>query len=108
MSAHAREPLSGSYNHGSADNIGVITQFMCDALTNTCKANQDAKTLCTQAQAAASAAKAPTGAQADGSCLNYLNFMQLNFPAAFNAVFGLTTNFKNVTPISNTGVPLNN
>ncbi|KAI0303720.1 hypothetical protein B0F90DRAFT_1626162 [Multifurca ochricompacta] len=79
-----------SYNHGSADNIGVITQFMCDALTNTCAASQAAKTLCAMAQAAANAATPLTGAQAD----------------AFNVVFGQTTNFASVTPIDNTGKPV--
>jgi len=61
---------AGSYNHGSADNIGVITQFMCDALTNTCGANQAAVDQCKGAQAAANAATPPqTGVEADGSCL---------------------------------------
>jgi len=78
-----------SYNHGSADNIGVITQFMCDSLTNTCAANQAAKTLCDRAKGAANAAPPLTGEQAD----------------AFNAIFGEETNFASVTPIDNTGVP---
>ena len=68
--AHAYDPVS--YNHGSADNIGVITQFMCDALTNSCAANQAAKDLCTRAEAAANAATPLTGAQADGSCFQLL------------------------------------
>jgi len=59
-------------------------------LTNTCGANQAAKDLCTEAEAAANAAKPLTGAQAD----------------AFNAAFGKTTNFASVAPISNTGKPL--
>ncbi|KAI0264381.1 hypothetical protein BC834DRAFT_844045 [Gloeopeniophorella convolvens] len=79
-----------SFNHGSADNIDVISQFICNQLTNACGANQAAKDLCTQAEAAADAATAPTGAQAD----------------AFNAVFGQTTNFADVTPIDNQGRPV--
>jgi len=80
-----------SYNHGSADNIGVITQFMCDALTNTCGANQAAVTQCKSAQVAANAATPPqTGVQAD----------------VFNHAFGLNTNFSRVTPIDNTGKPV--
>lgn len=80
-----------SYNHGSADNIDVITQFMCDALTNTCGANQAAVSQCKGAQAAAKAATPPqTGVQAD----------------TFNRVFGLNTNFSSVTPIDNTGKPV--
>jgi hypothetical protein len=68
MFAHVHE--SESYNHGSADNIGVITNFICLALTNTCGANDAAKAQCAQAQTAAGAATPPqTGAQADGSCL---------------------------------------
>lgn len=82
-----------SFPHGSAQNINIITredcvllsicayidpfciEFICDSLTNTCKANQAAKNLCTTAQAAASSAKAGTGAQAD----------------AFNSAFGIQT-----------------
>ena len=48
---------------------------MCDALTNTCKANQAAKDLCANATQAAAAGAAKTGIQADN----------------FNAVFRITT-----------------
>lgn len=50
---------------------------MCDALTNTCAANQAAKDLCVRAQDAANTAVSPTGAQADGSCLQFVNFICL-------------------------------
>ncbi|CAA7266990.1 unnamed protein product [Cyclocybe aegerita] len=76
-----------SFNHGSAQNIAIITQFICDTLTNSCRANQAAKDVCAQAQTAALAATAKTGAQAD----------------AFNAVFGITTNFAGVAVVDNTG-----
>ncbi|KAF9474235.1 hypothetical protein BDN70DRAFT_885017 [Pholiota conissans] len=79
-----------SFNHGSAQNIDIITQFICDTLTNSCKANQDAKTLCASAQKAADALPPKTGAQAD----------------AFNAVFGITTNFANVAAIDDQGRPV--
>ena len=79
---------------------------MCDALTNTCAANQAAKDLCTRAEAAASAAKPLTGAQADGLCFLTFRFMLLTFLAAFNDVFGERTNFVSVTPIDNTGKPV--
>lgn len=81
------------YNHGSADNIAVITQFMCNNLVNTCGANDLAKTTCATATTAAANAEdgtVPTGKQAD----------------AFNAVFGIQTNFAAVDVISNTGVNL--
>jgi hypothetical protein len=69
----SRSWTTASFPHGSADNIGVITGFMCDELTNTCKANQAAKDLCTQAESAASSATpALSGAQADGTCINWL------------------------------------
>ncbi|CCM05271.1 uncharacterized protein FIBRA_07483 [Fibroporia radiculosa] len=42
-----------SYNHGSADNIAVITSFICLALTNTCGANALAKSTCATAASAA-------------------------------------------------------
>jgi len=79
-----------SYNHGSAQNIDIITQFICDSLVNSCGADQTAKDTCAKAKDAASAAAAKTGAQAD----------------AFNSVFGIRTNFANVTPIDDQGRPV--
>lgn len=79
-----------SYNHGSAQNIGVITQFMCDQLVNTCGADATAKSTCAKAKTAADGAPPKTGQQAD----------------AFNAVFGNTTNFANVTPLDDNGNPV--
>ncbi|PAV16122.1 hypothetical protein PNOK_0774200 [Pyrrhoderma noxium] len=76
-----------SYNHGSAQAIGIITQFICDTLTNSCGADQTAKNTCATATAAANAQTAKTGAQAD----------------AFNAVFGITTNFASVAPVDDQG-----
>ncbi|KAF9003972.1 hypothetical protein BDQ17DRAFT_1241729 [Cyathus striatus] len=76
-----------SYNHGSAQNIGIITKFICDTLTNSCGANQAAKDICQTALTAATAAAAGTGAQAD----------------AFNAAFGITTQFVNVASVDNQG-----
>ncbi|EIM90910.1 uncharacterized protein STEHIDRAFT_49601 [Stereum hirsutum FP-91666 SS1] len=77
-----------SYNHGSAQNIDIITQFMCDTLTNSCGADATAKATCATAKAAADTVTAKTGGQAD----------------AFNAAFGITTNFAAVAVVSDTGV----
>lgn len=79
-----------SFNHGSAQAIGIISQFICDQLTNSCKADQTAKDTCKQAQAAGNAAPAKTGAAAD----------------AFNAVFGIKTNFAAVQAIDDQGRPV--
>ncbi|KAG6908689.1 hypothetical protein DXG01_003703 [Tephrocybe rancida] len=76
-----------SYNHGSAQNIGIITQFICDTLVNTCGADQIAKDTCATAEAAAAAQPAGTGLQAD----------------AFNAAFGITTNFGDIASVDNQG-----
>ncbi|KAI9143954.1 hypothetical protein BKA69DRAFT_1057342 [Paraphysoderma sedebokerense] len=65
-----------SFNHGSAQNIGIITGFICDRLKDTCKA--PAAGSCQQAIQATQAAP-KGGAQAD----------------AFNSVFGINTNFEN-------------
>ncbi|KAL5526517.1 hypothetical protein ACEPAF_8241 [Sanghuangporus sanghuang] len=82
------EPVDkASFNHDSAQNINIITQFICDSLTNTCGADQTAKDTCATAQAAASAAATGTGAQAD----------------AFNAAFGITTDFTSVAAVDNQG-----
>lgn len=60
---------------------------MCDQLTNECKADQTAKDTCTKAKAAADTQTAKTGAQAD----------------AFNAVFGIKTNFAIVAVVDDQG-----
>lgn len=82
--------LLASYNHGSAQAVAIITRFMCDQLVNSCGADQTARDTCARATTAASAAAAKTGAQAD----------------AFNAVFGITTNFASVQPIDDQGRPV--
>ncbi|GJE88644.1 hypothetical protein PsYK624_047270 [Phanerochaete sordida] len=79
-----------SYNHGSAQNIDIITQFMCDQLVNSCGADATAKATCASAKTAADTKTAKTGAQAD----------------AFNAVFGITTNFAAVTALDDQGQPI--
>ncbi|EKM58301.1 uncharacterized protein PHACADRAFT_252512 [Phanerochaete carnosa HHB-10118-sp] len=85
------EPTNqADYNHGSADNIDIITQFMCDNLVNTCGADATAQATCATAKAAADTEPAPTGAQAD----------------AFNAVFGITTNFAAITALNDQGQPI--
>ncbi|KAI0775307.1 hypothetical protein BD413DRAFT_491809 [Trametes elegans] len=76
-----------SFNHGSAQAIGIISQFICDTLTNSCGADQTAKDTCASAITAANGATAKTGAQAD----------------AFNAVFGITTNFAAVASVDDKG-----
>ena len=76
-----------SFNHGSAQNIDIITQFICDTLTNSCGADQTAKDTCAKATAAADTVTAKTGGQAD----------------AFNAVFGITTNFASVAEVDDQG-----
>ena len=76
-----------SFNHGSAQNIDIITQFICDTLTNSCGADATAKATCASAKTAADTKTAKTGAQAD----------------AFNAAFGITTNFASLAVISDQG-----
>ena len=58
-----------SFNHGSAQAIGIISQFICDTLTNSCKADATAKATCAKAITAANAQPPKTGAQADGTLL---------------------------------------
>jgi hypothetical protein len=82
--------LSESYNHGSAQNIDIISQFICDTLVNSCGADQTARSTCASAQAAADKQLAKTGEQAD----------------AFNAVFGIKTKFSAITPLDDQGNPI--
>ncbi|KAJ7475875.1 hypothetical protein FB451DRAFT_1245088 [Mycena latifolia] len=79
-----------SYNTESADNIADIAGFICTALGTTCGADATAQATCAKAQAAAAAETPQEGIDAD----------------AFNAVFGIQTNFKTVEAISSDGVPI--
>ncbi|KAJ7126387.1 hypothetical protein C8R43DRAFT_1028801 [Mycena crocata] len=76
-----------SYNHGSAQNIGIITQFICDTLVNSCGADATAKATCASARAAVDAVTPKIGLQAD----------------TFNKFFGITTNFAAVPAVDNQG-----
>lgn len=76
-----------SYNHGSAQAIGIIAQFICDTLVNSCGADATAQATCAKAEAAVNNAPAETGGQADD----------------FNAVFGITTNFASVAAVDDQG-----
>lgn len=60
---------------------------MCDELVNSCEADQTARNTCATAQAAADTKAAKTGAQAD----------------AFNAVFGIITDFAAVASVDDQG-----
>lgn len=73
---------------GSADAIGVIADFICSQLSSACGADATAQATCQTATSAANAATAKTGAQAD----------------AFNAAFGIQTDFANVPVVSDQGV----
>ncbi|KAH7345765.1 hypothetical protein B0J17DRAFT_641086 [Rhizoctonia solani] len=68
------------FNQASALNIDIVTRAICDILSSKCKAPQATLDACTKGQAAASAATAKTGAQAD----------------AFNAALGITTEFATI------------
>lgn len=61
-----------SFNHGSAQNIDIITQFICDTLTNSCGADQTAKNTCATAITASKAQTVKTGAQADGELVRQI------------------------------------
>ncbi|KAK0480026.1 hypothetical protein IW261DRAFT_106754 [Armillaria novae-zelandiae] len=76
-----------SYNHGSAQAIGIIAQFICDTLVNSCGADATAKATCATAETAVNNAPAKTGGQAD----------------AFNAVFGITTDFDSIAAVDDQG-----
>ncbi|KAJ7707680.1 hypothetical protein B0H17DRAFT_1033579 [Mycena rosella] len=73
-----------SYNHASAQTISVITQAICDALTNSCGADATAKATCTRAQSAADAATPGQGIDAD----------------IFNGFFDISTNFAAVPAVA--------
>ncbi|KAI3615043.1 hypothetical protein WG66_016971 [Moniliophthora roreri] len=93
-----------SYNHGSAQNINIISearcfsvirwsfthdyiQFICDTLVNSCGADQTAQDTCAQAEQATAQQDKNSGAAAD----------------TFNSFFGITTNFAATQIIDNQG-----
>ncbi|KAJ6538459.1 hypothetical protein DFH09DRAFT_1398180, partial [Mycena vulgaris] len=76
-----------SYPHTSAQNVDIITQFVCDTLVNSCGADAAAKVTCANARAAVSAVTPKIGLQAD----------------TFNKFFGKTTNFAAVAAVDNQG-----
>ncbi|KAK3324004.1 hypothetical protein B0T19DRAFT_219360 [Cercophora scortea] len=57
------------FNHGSALNIKVISDFTCNKLESTCKASADTVAACQSASAAAQAAKGQASADAFNSAL---------------------------------------
>ena len=66
----------------------MITDFICSQLSSACGADATAQATCQTATTAANAATAKTGAQAD----------------AFNAAFGIQTDFASVPVVSDQGV----
>jgi hypothetical protein len=82
--------FSGSYDHGSAKDIDIISKFICDTLVNSCGADQTARTTCASALTAADQKAPKTGAQAD----------------AFNAEFGIFTNFSATPTLDDQGRPV--
>jgi hypothetical protein len=61
----AFEPVDETdFNHGSADNIGVITSFICQQLQDKCKASATTLATCASAKAAAAAASGQAAADA--------------------------------------------
>ncbi|KAJ8455497.1 hypothetical protein ONZ45_g18929 [Pleurotus djamor] len=73
-----------SYNQASSRDVGTVARAICNALSGSCRADQTAINNCNTASSAASAAASNTGAQAD----------------AFNAAFGLSTNFAAIQPVN--------
>ncbi|KAJ7780579.1 hypothetical protein DFH07DRAFT_729465, partial [Mycena maculata] len=86
------EPTNqADYNHGSADAIAIITQFMCNNLVNSCGADATAQATCAAAETAANAVGGgKTGAAAD----------------TFNGFFGIATNFRDIEAVDDQGNPI--
>ena len=80
-----------SFNHGSAQGIDIIITFICDRLSDTCKAPAETVDLCRNAaKPLADMLPAKTGGQAD----------------MFNAAFGIATKFSLITPLDDQGNPV--
>lgn len=60
------EPVDeATFNHGSADNIAIIADFICGQLSSKCKASQDVINQCNAGKTAATAAGVSGQAAAD-------------------------------------------
>jgi len=59
----------GSFDHGSALNIGVISGFICQQLNDKCKAGQDALAACAAGQAASAGKTGQAAADAFNAAL---------------------------------------
>ncbi|KAK2609879.1 hypothetical protein N8I77_003354 [Diaporthe amygdali] len=57
------------FNHGSANNINVISGFICQRLADSCKASQDTTAACDDAQAAADGLSGQAAADAFNNAL---------------------------------------
>ena len=57
------------FNHGSAQNIKIISDFICSQLSGKCKASADTVASCNAASAAASAQKGQAAADAFNNAL---------------------------------------
>lgn len=57
------------FNHGSANNINVISGFICSQLDSSCQAGQDAVDACATAQAAANGLTGQAAADAFNKAL---------------------------------------
>ncbi|KAF2495537.1 hypothetical protein BU16DRAFT_461264 [Lophium mytilinum] len=62
---------TATFTHGSALNIKVISDFICQQLDTKCKAGQDALDACTKAQTAAAAATGQAAADAFNAALGF-------------------------------------
>ncbi|KAF2807732.1 uncharacterized protein BDZ99DRAFT_391293 [Mytilinidion resinicola] len=62
---------TATFTHGSALNIGVISDFICQQLDTKCKAGQDALDACTQTQTASAATTGQAAADAFNAALGF-------------------------------------
>lgn len=60
-----------NFPHGSALNIKVIAEFICNQLTNRCEADDEAVAICDQAAAASTALKGQAAADAFNAALGF-------------------------------------
>jgi hypothetical protein len=58
-----------TFNHGSALNIGIVTQFICDRLNDQCKAGASTVSACRAAQAQVNGRKDAAAADAFNQAL---------------------------------------
>ena len=69
-----------TFNHGSAQKIGIISEFICDRLRDQCQAGADAQAACAQAEVDSAALTGQAAGKPVPICRAPSNYQRLTTP----------------------------